>query len=99
MTNDEKYLFDLMGYIVIEDALTPEEVARCNAAIDHHIDQMTDQRTLSGGSKALEGTSTRKDLGGMLSWEHPWCDPFPRVAGAFECCAFLQWDFGSGLSA
>lgn len=107
MTNDEKYLFDLMGYIVIEDALTPEEVAQCNEAIDHHIDQMTDQRTLSGGSKALEGSSTRKDLGGMLSWEHPWCDPFrellvhPSVVPFFNTILgeHYRLDHGPGLIA
>ena len=32
MNDDAKYLFDLMGYIVIEDALTPEEVARCSTS-------------------------------------------------------------------
>lgn len=40
MNDDEKYLFDLTGYLIIENALTPEDVARCNAAIDHHIDQL-----------------------------------------------------------
>ena len=39
MNNDEKYLFDLNGYLVIEDVLTPDEVARANEAIDRHQDQ------------------------------------------------------------
>ena len=26
MTEDERYLFDLTGYLVIKDVLTPEEV-------------------------------------------------------------------------
>jgi hypothetical protein len=83
MNDDAKYLFDLMGYIVIEDALTPEEVARCNVAIDHRIDQLKSSPSYSGGSKALAGTSTRQDLGGMLSWER---------------FTLLQCDFGKGLS-
>ena len=36
MTEKELFLFDLNGFVVIEGALTPEEVAAGNAAIDHH---------------------------------------------------------------
>ena len=38
MNEEQKYLFDLMGYIIVENALTTDEVAQCNAAIDHHIE-------------------------------------------------------------
>ena len=38
MNEDQKYLFDLTGYLIVENALTAEEVAQCNAAIDHHIE-------------------------------------------------------------
>ena len=40
MTDDEKYLFDLNGYIVIEGLLSPDDVAAANAAIDRRIDTM-----------------------------------------------------------
>ena len=56
MTPDEKYLFDLNGYLVVEDALTPEEVAEANAAIDRHLDRLRvrpREESLSGGSPAL----------------------------------------------
>ena len=77
MTDDEKYLFDLTGYLVLEQVLTPEEVARCNEAIDRHADRLVeDERSLAGESEALEGTSHRKDLTGMLGWERPGCEPF-----------------------
>ena len=67
MTDDEKYLFDLTGYLVLEQVLAPEEVARCNEAIDLHAERLVeDERSLAGGSEALEGTSHRKDLTGML---------------------------------
>ena len=80
MNADEKYLFDLMGYIIIPDALTGEEVKRCNQAIDHHIGQLREmQDSLAGGSGALAGTSHRKDMGGMLSWDRPWCEPFRQL--------------------
>ena len=36
MNEDEKYLFDLMGYLVIPNALTTEAIDACNQAIDHN---------------------------------------------------------------
>ena len=80
MTDDEKYLFDLMGYLVLRQVLTPQEVARCNEAIDRHVDRaVEDERSLAAGSEALEGTSHRKDLTKMLGWERPWCEPFREL--------------------
>ena len=80
MNEDERYLFDLAGYLVVEQALTPEEVAQLNAAIDHHAEQMEPiDRSLSGDSQALAGTSRRLGLGSMLSWEKPWCEPFRQL--------------------
>ena len=80
MTDDEKYLFDLTGYLIIPEVLTPEEVESCNAAIDHHIDQLTEYpRSLAFESKTLGGTSHRKDIGGMLAWERPWCELFRDI--------------------
>lgn len=32
---EEKYYFDLRGYLVVRNALTAEELSECNAAIDH----------------------------------------------------------------
>ena len=34
MDEQERYLFDLMGYLVVEDVLTPEEVAELNGLLD-----------------------------------------------------------------
>ena len=97
MTDDEKYLFDLMGYLVIENALTVEEVACCNAAIDHHIDQLKERdNSLAGGSKALAGTAYRKDLGGMLAWERPWCEPFRELLVHPSTKPFLDVILGEG---
>ncbi len=97
MNNDKKYLFDLMGYVIIENALTPEEVDRCNAAIDHHIDQLKErENSLVGESKALAGTSHRKDLGGMLAWERPWCEPFRELLVHPRSSPYLNAILGEG---
>ena len=37
-TELDRYLFDLQGYLVIEDVLTVGEVAGLNALVDQHIE-------------------------------------------------------------
>lgn len=37
MTEEERYLFDLQGYLVVEDALGPEEVAELNRKPDDDL--------------------------------------------------------------
>ena len=82
MNADEKYLFDLNGYLVIKNVLTPEEVVLANEAIDKHSDQARVRprdQTLDGGSPELKGEQGRGELGGMLGWEEPWCNPFRHM--------------------
>ena len=79
MNEYEKFLFDLNGYLVVEDALTPEEVRACNEAIDRNPDRVQirpPELSLSGGSSALKGQHGRGDMGGMLTWPRPWSQPF-----------------------
>ncbi len=37
MTEEERYLFDLQGFLVVEDALTPAQVQELNAILDQKI--------------------------------------------------------------
>lgn len=79
MDEYEKYFFDLNGYLVVEDMLTPEEIKACNEAIDNNPDQQnirSAEKSLSGTSTTLKGKHGRTDLGGMLTWPKPWCQPF-----------------------
>ena len=94
MNDTEKYLFDLNGYIVIEAILSTAEVALCNEAIDRHADRIVERTgdlSLSGNSATLKGTTGRGDLGGLLGWDQPWCEPFremlchPRVVPYLNC--------------
>eukprot|EP00873_Tetraselmis_striata_P000074 jgi/Tetstr1/420338/TSEL_011459.t1 len=76
MTERQKYLFDTMGYCVLRGALSAEEVAAANAAIDKHaaeILERDDPRVmLAVGSSTLKGNGRgRYDLGGMLGWPAP----------------------------
>jgi hypothetical protein len=77
MNDDEKFLFDLEGYLILRNVLTADEVARCNAAIDHHRERFFEtDRALEGESEVLGGAAKQKWMEGMLAWDRPWCEPF-----------------------
>ncbi len=97
MNEDDKYLFDLTGYLVLKDVLTAEEVAQLNVGIDRHRDLMGEiDRSLSGDSPALQGTSRRKDLGGMLAWDRPYCEPFRKLLVHSKVKPYLEEILGRG---
>jgi len=97
MNEEERYLFELSGYLVLEQVLTPEEVAALNAGIDRHSDQLTPiDRSLAGDSQALTGSSRRLDLGGMLAWEQPWCEPFRQLLAHSRVKPYLDGILGEG---
>ena len=100
MNEDEKYLFDISGYIVVRDALSKEDIALCNEAIDRHSDQIrerTGELTLAGGSKALAGTTGRGDLGGALTWEAPYGQPFRDMLDNPKIAPYLHEILGEGF--
>ena len=97
MNEDERYLFDLNGYLLLRGVLTPEEVAELNSGIDHHREAMIPTgESQAGGSGALSGTSHRKDLGGMLAWERPYCEPFRRLLSHPGVKPYLDGILGTG---
>lgn len=100
MTEDEKYLFDINGYIVVRDVLSEDEVAHANEAIDHHADRIrerTGDLSLSGKSKTLKGTTGRGDLGGLFGWESPWGDPFRALIAHPTIVPYLNVILGPGF--
>ena len=97
LTQKQKYMFDLNGFLVIRDAFNASLVARANTAIDAHMSTLHEragQLRTSGlygrESEALvgDGKTGRFDMGGMLGWKTPHCEPFrdvlchPSVASA-----------------
>lgn len=84
MSEDERYLFDLNGYLVVRNVLSHEQVAQANAAIDARSHLMVSRndgalRNAKPGS-ALYGTGPgRKDLGGMLQWGKPDSSVFASI--------------------
>ncbi len=66
MDEYEKYLFDLNGYLILEDVLSSEEVAACNEAIDSNVDTSGRKQDLSYFT-------------GMLVWPEPACSLFREI--------------------
>ena len=98
MTDSEKYLFDVHGYLLIEGALSPAEVGAANAAIDHYSDQISIRpNDLANSSETLRGTTGRGDLGGMLTWEKPHCDVFREMIAHPKIAPYLEELLGTGF--
>jgi ectoine hydroxylase-related dioxygenase (phytanoyl-CoA dioxygenase family) len=97
MTEREKYLFDVQGYLVVRNFLTPTEVARMNAALDANRDKKTEHEgTYLGNSTRLVGESKRGLLSGMLEWARPWCEPFRELLAFPKAVPYLNTMLGRG---
>jgi ectoine hydroxylase-related dioxygenase (phytanoyl-CoA dioxygenase family) len=96
MTDREKFWYDTMGYLVVRDFLTPEEVDRLNAAFDENRAKMgEDGNSNTGNSMTLKGHK-RGMFSGMLTWEHPWCDPFRELLAHPKAVPYLNTLHGKG---
>ena len=100
MTEDEKYLFDLNGYLVVENVLTEDELALANEAVDRHLDRgrvRPREQRLDGNSPALEGTHGRGELGSLIHWDEPWCNPFRDMLAHPRIVPYLNEMLGKGF--
>jgi len=73
MTEAERYLFDLNGFVIIRNVLSPHEIAQANAAIDARRHLMVERsdaalRNAVPGSRMYGTGPGRQDLGRVLEW-------------------------------
>ncbi|MBT3606114.1 MAG: hypothetical protein HN521_23845, partial [Candidatus Latescibacteria bacterium] len=98
MTDTDKYLFDVHGYLVIKNVLSAEELATANAAIDHYADHIQIRpNDLARKSDNLKGTTGRGDLGGMLTWDKPYCDIYRDMMVNTKLTPHLDTLLGPGF--
>jgi ectoine hydroxylase-related dioxygenase (phytanoyl-CoA dioxygenase family) len=96
MTEREKYLYDLQGFLVVRDFLTPEEVAALNEAVDSQVDTRgQDGNSHTGQSTTLTGKK-RGMFTGMLNWPKPYCDPFRNLVVHPKLLPYLNSMHGRG---
>ncbi len=65
----QQYLFDLQGYVVIENALDEDELNALNALLDEREIPEPGKSARFGSSPAVRGTPS-----GFLQWGKPFCD-------------------------
>ena len=73
-TREDRFLFDLNGFLVVRGAVSPDEVAALNAAIDDEAPAAAVAREAAALKNSLkdsgmDANNSRTDLGGMLAWE------------------------------
>jgi ectoine hydroxylase-related dioxygenase (phytanoyl-CoA dioxygenase family) len=84
MSEEDRYLFDLNGYVVVRGVLTPEQIKKANNAIDLHAHEFV-ERSDPALRNAVKGTplygtgAGRKDLGRVLEWEREESEVFRSI--------------------
>ena len=81
MTEEEKYYFDLRGYLVVHNAISQELVDACNASIDHFYEQLVlrEKGNRTRQSEARSAKEGRGEIWGILGWPAPYRDPFRKL--------------------
>jgi len=101
LSKEERFLFDLNGYLVVRGALNHEEVKSLNAAIDAHADEAVarDTPALKNAPKAdgsFGAAGARRDLGGVLAWPE---DDFRKLLAHPKLAPYLASLCGDGYRA
>mmetsp|Transcript_12464 Transcript_12464/g.19209 ORF Transcript_12464/g.19209 Transcript_12464/m.19209 type:complete len:382 (-) Transcript_12464:43-1188(-) len=101
MTEDQKYLFDLNGYIVVRGVLTEEEVQEANAAIDNHLDEAIERsdeelRNASPDSPLYGTGPGRQDLGRVMEWGKAESHVFKSILAHPRLVPFFHGILGKG---
>ena len=97
MSADEKYLFDLLGFLIVRDVLSEEHLKLANDAIDSM--ELTPSPEYFGDSVALQGENTSTRLGnseGLLELPRPFCEPFREMLAHPQTIPHLNTILGEG---
>ena len=95
MSSDEKYLFDLLGFLVVRDVLSKEHLELANAAIDSM--ELTESPAYYGDSTTLKGENKSNRLGQSGNWlelEKPYCLPCREMLAHPKTTPHLNTIFG-----
>ena len=98
MSDRGKYLYDLQGFLVVTDFLTPDEVNALNESVDANLDkdgEYGDPELRHQGTK-LEGQYRHFETHGMLTWPQPWCQPFRDLIAHPKLIPYLNTMLGRG---
>lgn len=97
MTDREKFLFDLHGYLHVPRFLTDDELGALNAALEGNMDRMgEDGNSATGESTTLPGTHRRGMFSGMLTWPEPHNQPWRDLLAHRKAIPYLNTIHGRG---
>lgn len=97
MSSDEKFLFDLTGYLVVKNVVSPDQLKLANEAIDSL--ELSQSPEYFGDSQALKGENSSTRLGsttGLLDLSKPHCDPFREMLAHPKTTPHLNTILGEG---
>eukprot|EP00037_Helgoeca_nana_P007221 m.65944 g.65944 ORF g.65944 m.65944 type:complete len:356 (-) comp18033_c0_seq1:104-1171(-) len=99
-----RFFFDLNGFVIARNALSPKHVSRLNAAVDRHNTEFKSRttsrpelrNTKPGTPLAGDGESPRRDMGGMLGWRAGDREPFRELLAHPVLSRYLHMLCGEG---
>ena len=94
----ERYFWDITGYLILRDLLTPDEIIEANEAVDRNMDRMVTGKDNAGAqdSQSLRGKGQAL-LPNLLEWEKPYCEPFRKMLVHPEVVKRLNVMLGVGF--
>ena len=100
VSEHDRFMFDLNGFLVLRNVFSAQEVAAANAAIDAQSASLM-ERSAAGLRNASAGTpmaasGPRQDMGGMMLWPKPHCDIFRQVLAHPTLVPYLNALCGEG---
>lgn len=101
ITDEERFLFDTNGFIIVKGVLTPEEVSQANKSIDERASNFAARTgalryTTSDSPLKGDNITPRMDLAGFLGWESPACDVFRSILAHTRLVAYYHALIGEG---
>ena len=98
MSEREKFLLDLQGFLHVKDFLTAGEVQALNQAVDANVDEDAEDFFPEGCQYGggMDGQFGKGSATGMLTWEQPWCQPFRDMIAHPKLIPYLNTLFGRG---
>ena len=89
ISEGEKHFFDLTGYLIVQQALTSEEISKCNEAIDQYADKIRSRsktRGIASKSEMLRSQSEQLELTGMLGCATSTVNCFEQEPNPMQIC-------------
>ncbi|HEY4456336.1 MAG TPA: phytanoyl-CoA dioxygenase family protein [Pseudonocardiaceae bacterium] len=98
LSEAEKFFFDVNGYLVIPDVLTPEQVVELNDAFDHggeHIGELG--FSLAQKASRFEAEHRRTEFDAPFGWPEPWGSVFRGLVALPRAVELMLETIGDGF--